>query len=72
VAPKQKQKQKYRIHKSARFLDRADLAEMLGVSLGTIYRMETDGRLPKPFAFGKKIVRWDRTEIEQLLEASRA
>lgn len=39
-----------------------ELAEMLGVSLRQVWRLNSAGRLPKPVRLGGS-VRWDRDEI---------
>ena len=44
------------------------LAQMLGVSLRHIRRMDSAGKLPKPIRLGAS-VRWPISEIESWLEA---
>lgn len=44
------------------------LAEMLGVSLRQIWRLNSAGKLPKPIRLGGS-VRWDRAEVQEWFEA---
>ena len=43
-----------------------DLAELLGVSLRSVWRRISDGTVPKPVRIGR-LVRWHRQTIEQWL-----
>jgi predicted DNA-binding transcriptional regulator AlpA len=43
-----------------------DLAELLGVSLRSVWRRKNDGTLPKPIQIGR-MVRWHRQTIETWL-----
>jgi excisionase family DNA binding protein len=43
-----------------------DLAELLGVSLRSIWRRINDGTVPKPVRIGR-LVRWHRQTIERWL-----
>ena len=43
-----------------------ELAELLGVSLRSIWRRKNDGTLPKPVRLGR-IVRWHRQSVERWL-----
>ena len=63
-AVKDKPKRKYTKVRSVRFIDRPELASLLGVHIETVKRMEKDGRLPKPLKFGPKIALHDRAVIE--------
>lgn len=45
-----------------------ELAEFLGISRATVWRMNADGRLPRPVRFNRA-VRWDRWTIEEWLAA---
>lgn len=45
----------------------AELAELLGVSVRTIWRKESTGHLPAPVRIGG-LVRWRRTEIMQWID----
>jgi excisionase family DNA binding protein len=71
-AKKSKLKREYKKFQSTeRFLDRVGVAQLLGVHLETVKRMERDGRLPKPIAFGLRVVRHERAAIEKYLEQAR-
>lgn len=48
------------------------LAKLLGVSKGTIWRMAAAGQLPKPFKLSPAQTVWDAEEIDQWLEAKKA
>lgn len=45
-----------------------ELAEMLGVSLRQVWRLNAAGKLPKPIRLGGS-VRWNRDEILKWFEA---
>lgn len=46
-----------------------DLAKRLKVSIRTIWRMRTDGRLPPPLQWGT-IIRWPQPTIDAWLQSS--
>lgn len=48
------------------------LAQLLGVSKGTIWRMAAAGQLPKPFKLSPAQTVWDAQEIHDWLEAKKA
>ena len=48
------------------------LAQLLGVSKGTIWRMTAAGQLPKSFKLSPAQTVWDAQEIEDWLEAKKA
>ena len=50
----------------------ASLAELLGVSVATIWRMEAAGLLPKSFKLTAQQTVWDAKEIDDWLEAKKA
>ena len=45
-----------------------ELAERLGVSPMTIYRLRKDEQLPAPIPTSRRFVRWRRSEIELWFE----
>ncbi len=47
-------------------VSRDEAAEMLGVSLSTVKRMEEGGELPEPIKFNERIVRHRIVDIERL------
>jgi len=49
---------------SAKLLNVQAVAEMLGVSTRTVYRLSDSGRMPAPLKLGA-LVRWSKTAIEQ-------
>jgi predicted DNA-binding transcriptional regulator AlpA len=52
---------------SSRFMDRREFAEMLGIHIETLKRLERRGKIPKPSRFGG-ILRYDRSVVEQFLK----
>jgi predicted DNA-binding transcriptional regulator AlpA len=52
---------------SSRFMDRREFAEMLGIHIETLKRLERQGKIPKPSRFGG-ILRNDRSVVEQFLQ----
>jgi excisionase family DNA binding protein len=46
-----------------RGLSREEAARYVGVSASTFDKLIADGRMPKPFRIGKRII-WDRLKIE--------
>jgi predicted DNA-binding transcriptional regulator AlpA len=52
-----------------RFLRARRLAQMLDVSIATIWRWTAAGRLPAPRRLGPNTVAWDIAEVEQALRA---
>ena len=51
-------------------LSAADLAQLLRVSVPTIWRLRAAGKLPRPLdALGKQLVRWDADEIRRWVKA---
>jgi predicted DNA-binding transcriptional regulator AlpA len=49
----------------------AAVAEMLGVSLPTIYRMSQRGELSRPLRISKRVSGWPLPEIERLIKRAR-
>ena len=49
-------------------LSAADLADVLGVSLRTVRRLDSYGKLPRPVRLGRA-VRWRRDEVARWVEA---
>ena len=50
----------------------ADIGVMLGVSKGTVWRMNAAGQLPKSFKLTPAQTVWDKAEIDRWLEAKKA
>lgn len=48
-------------------VDARALARMLSVSMATIWRMRSAGKLPPPVALSRGLVRWRLTDIQQWL-----
>jgi predicted DNA-binding transcriptional regulator AlpA len=44
-------------------LDKAELAQLLGVRKGSIWQLVSRGHLPQPLRLTKRLVRWRRTTI---------
>ena len=55
-----------------RVIKAGQLAQLLGVSKGTIWRMAAAGQLPKSFKLSPAQTVWDAQEFEQWLEAKKA
>jgi excisionase family DNA binding protein len=53
---------------AARYLRARHLAEMLGVSVATVWRMARENRLPAPRKLGGGVTVWDRAEVEEWLK----
>ncbi|MEX2633681.1 MAG: AlpA family phage regulatory protein [Balneolales bacterium] len=49
----------------------AELAEMLSVSITTLWRMEKEGRLPKRFKISNKAVGWLESVLDEWLETKK-
>ena len=49
-------------------LDVNEVAQILGVSSWTVYRLLDAGKIPKPLKFGNA-TRWRRSDIEMFVEA---
>jgi len=50
-------------------IDAATLADLIGVSLRTIQRWTRDRRIPEPIRFGRRTIRYRKSDIESWLEA---
>ena len=57
-----------RNHESRLAISARELAQMLGVSLRQIWRLNASGKLPRPLRIGGS-VRWSRQEIVEWFEA---
>lgn len=44
-----------------------ELAQMIPVSRATIWRMATDGRLPRPIRFSDRCTAWRKADIDKWL-----
>lgn len=53
----------------AKLVRRSDAAELLGVSVATLDRMEKDGRLPAKTRLGRAIAGWRLSELYTALDA---
>jgi prophage regulatory protein len=45
------------------------VAEMLGVSINTVWTMDATGKIPSPIRLGRRCTRWRRIEIEAWVRA---
>jgi len=50
-----------------RLLSAKDLAEILGCSQRSIWRLCSSGRLPSPVRLGPRLVRWRAKDVERWL-----
>jgi excisionase family DNA binding protein len=41
------------------------VADKIGVSLSTVWRMTKEGKLPQPRKFGAMTTRWDEEEVRE-------
>jgi predicted DNA-binding transcriptional regulator AlpA len=51
--------------------NRAQAASYVGVGVSTFDKMVLDGRMPKPLLFRERIMRWDRLQLDEALDALR-
>jgi predicted DNA-binding transcriptional regulator AlpA len=51
-------------------IDARELARLLSVSLATLHRMKSAGKLPRELALSRGCVRWRRETVELWLSAS--
>jgi len=63
-----KQQHKCRDLNTALAISARELAEMLGVSLRQVWRLNSAGKLPKPIRLGGS-VRWNRHEVMDWFDA---
>jgi prophage regulatory protein len=56
---------------SVRFLTRKALCEKLGLSPGTVYRLERHGDFPKRIVIGPRRVAWDCDQVEEWMRQRR-
>ena len=50
-----------------RLLSSGQVAELLGVSKRTVWRMVKHGTFPRPTGWNKKLVRWSAADVKQYL-----
>jgi predicted DNA-binding transcriptional regulator AlpA len=46
-----------------RLLAVAEVARVLGISIPTVWRWSSEGRIPPPLKLGKNVTRWDGAEL---------
>jgi excisionase family DNA binding protein len=46
-----------------------DVAELLSMSVREVWRLESEGRIPKAIRMSRKTVRWKGTQIEAYLSS---
>ena len=51
------------------FLSRDELADLLGCNVSTVFRMEKDGRLPRPALRAHRMTRWSWESIKNWVNA---
>ena len=52
-----------------RFIRRAELLKLLGISRSTLESLIAEGSFPAPFKIGARAVAWKSTEVEAAMEA---
>jgi len=55
-----------------RIIRRSELAETLGVSKVTVWRMARRGELPRPLQISANVVGWRQSTVEKWLDAREA
>ena len=55
----------------AEMLSTAQVAALIACSISTVNRYRADGRLPRPIAPTRRLVRWPRKAIEAWLASTR-
>ena len=53
---------------SAELLTSQQVAEMLSVSVRTLWRLVASGKFPQPVRYNRKLVRWKSTEVMRYIE----
>jgi excisionase family DNA binding protein len=53
----------------AELLTSQQVAEMLSVSVRTLWRLVASGKFPQPVRYNRKLVRWKSTEVMRYIEA---
>ena len=53
----------------AELLTSQQVAEMLSVSVRTLWRLVASGKFPQPVRYNRKLVRWKSTEVIRYIEA---
>jgi excisionase family DNA binding protein len=54
---------------SAELLTSQQVAEMLSVSVRTLWRLVASGKFPQPVRYNRKLVRWKSTDVMRYIEA---
>lgn len=49
--------------------DAKTLANLLCISRRTLWRLIASGKFPKPIKFNRKLVRWDRRDVEDYINS---
>ncbi len=57
------------LNDSVRVLTMRQIAEMLGVSFRTVQRMDKRSEIPGRISIGRRLVRFERSRVEQWLES---
>ena len=52
-----------------RFIRRAELLKLLGISRSTLESLIAEGSFPAPFKIGARAVAWKSTEVEAAMQA---
>jgi predicted DNA-binding transcriptional regulator AlpA len=74
VAPRTKPKAPSRrkpYGSSTRFMNRQELANLLGLHVETVKRREKTAGWPRPVRISSKVVIYDRTDIERFLQEAK-
>jgi excisionase family DNA binding protein len=53
----------------AELLTSQQVAEMLSISVRTLWRLVATGKFPQPVRYNRKLVRWKTTEVMRYIEA---
>lgn len=57
-------------HEPLFYVDAKTLAEKLGVSRRTLFRLVSAGKLPQPIRLSKRTVRWDWQAVQEFLSSN--
>jgi excisionase family DNA binding protein len=53
----------------AELLTSQQVAEMLSVSVRTVWRLVASGKFPQPVRYNRKLVRWKTVDVVRYIEA---
>jgi len=57
-------------HEPLFYVDAKTLADKLGISRRTLFRLVSAGKLPQPIRLSKRTVRWDWQAVQEFLSSN--